>query len=182
MELDAFERLLRSRNAVFLTDELVLFTDLELYDNRTEQSQHYRNMQELYAQPMQGKTIGDYIRSQESFDRTLDGGRGASSLSGKMGGGFTSASDDGSGGLKNMLFPATFNVGGRFRSYDKVLNQFQRRYRARITNTALRWTQAVLCIGTSRAGVPRWRYTAQEDRCYCTIIPAAGISAKPTCK
>lgn len=128
MTIDAFKRLLESNNAIKLNEDFILFNDLELYNMKTGEETQFSDYEEMAAFPFDGETLGGFIEKQEAFYVDYKGGRGASSLSGKMGGGFTSAGNDGSGGFRNAKFPAEFNVGGRYRSYDKTLNLFQKKY------------------------------------------------------
>lgn len=127
MQFNVFMCLLRSRNAVFLSDDVILFKDLELYDARSDRSIMLRDEKQLAAHKMNGGTLEQLVLATDSFDMALDGGRGAS-LSGKMGGGFGDAGGGGDDMSGRMLFPATFNVGGRYRSYERVLSHFQREY------------------------------------------------------
>lgn len=128
MTFDHFKKLLEGNNALPLTEDFILFNDLELYNLVTEEETQFADYEELAAFPFEGGTLGEFIEKQDAFYVVYKGGRGASSLSGQMGGGFTSAGPDGSGGFKNAKFPAEFNVGGRYRSYDKTLKLFQSKY------------------------------------------------------
>jgi len=127
MTIDHFKLLLQGNNAIKLTDEYIIFNDLELFNLQTEESVFLGSFEELAAHPFEGETLGQFIEKQEAFYNSYHGGRGASSLSGKMGGGFTSANDRG-GGVDKAKFPAEFNVGGKNRSYDKTLALFQKKY------------------------------------------------------
>ena len=128
MTIDYFKQLLAGNNAIRLNDDCILFNDLELYNLKTEEEVQFANYEEMLSFPFACGTIGAFIEQQEAFYVKFSGGRGSSSLSGEMGGGFTSASDDGSGGFRNSKYPAEFNVGGRYRSYDKTLALFQKKY------------------------------------------------------
>lgn len=129
MELKYFELLLKNNNAIRLTNEIMLFNDLELYDLITMESVYFENFDELYNHEINGQTIKELVLNTDVFYNQLDGGRGAEGPM-KMGGGFTSARGGGlGGGIGAKLFPATFNTGGKFRSLNKTLNAFANKYK-----------------------------------------------------
>lgn len=128
MELSYFRNLLNHNNAIRLTDRWIVFSDFELYDMDNDESILSDSFEDLMSQPFEdGETLGDFIERQDEFYRTFSGGRG-SRYSSEMGGGFTSAGDDRDHGFRNAKFPAEFNVGGKFRSYDKTLDLFVKKY------------------------------------------------------
>ena len=129
MRVEYFYQLLKSRNGIMLNDEYAVYNDLELYNFETEEEIHFKNYDEFLEHKFLGKTMREFIEDQEAFYDRLDGGRGASS-SAKMGGGFTSAIDSGNSkeNLANVKFPAEFNVGGKYRSQEKTLELFQKKY------------------------------------------------------
>lgn len=129
MRVEYFYQLLKSRNGIMLTDDYVVYNDLELYNFKTEEEIHFKNYDEFLEHKFLGKTMREFIEEQEAFYDRFDGGRGASSST-KMGGGFTSAMDDGKSkeDLSKKKFPAEFNIGGKNRSQEKTLELFQKKY------------------------------------------------------
>lgn len=129
MELANFEKLIKNVNAVNLTDEHILFSDLELYSPKTNHSIVFDSFERLYNYKIDDICIKDLIEWTEEFTFRLDGGRGSGS--GAMGGGFNHAGDGNGKGEKipyENKYPAEFNMGGKNRSYDMTLDKFRDKY------------------------------------------------------
>lgn len=103
-------------------DKYFLYDDLELYNKYTGETKQYQSLDEILADK--------YLKSQ--LDKItfnyFSGGRGAGS--GKMGGGFTSASDRGGDGPDKTYsaHPAEFNNGGRFHNQETGIQTFISKY------------------------------------------------------
>lgn len=128
MELKYFELLLKNNNAIRLTNEIMLFNDLELYDLITMESVYFENFDELYNHEINGQTIKELVLNTDAFYNQLDGGRGAGGPM-KMGGGFQGDGKSIFESFTRNLFPATFNTGGKMRSFDKTLSAFSDKYK-----------------------------------------------------
>lgn len=127
METRNFERILKNKNALNINDEYILFRDLELYSFITETSVYFKDYEDLYKHKIEDVSIKEIIEAKESFDFLLDGGRGSSS--GSMGGGFNHAGRErGKKAIFEQMYSAEFNVGGKNRSYEKVLEHFKNKY------------------------------------------------------
>lgn len=129
MKLEYFEQLLKNNNAIRLNDEYILFNDLELYSFNTGKSVIFNNFDELFKFVINNETIENLILRTNEFYNHYAGGRGATGPS-AMGGGFGHASDGRGkdGELSSVKFPSEFNVGGKYRSYEKTLDLFKEKY------------------------------------------------------
>jgi len=126
MDINYFSKLLKGNNAIRVTDDLIIFNDYELYSFSTEESKHYRNIDDLVNDNADVKKI---ILETDEFKIKLDGGRGSSSGAGEMGGGFNHASGGGGSGRDEKLLNAELNFGtSKGNSIDKVLGRFQQKY------------------------------------------------------
>ncbi|WP_072682816.1 hypothetical protein [Holdemania sp. Marseille-P2844] len=128
METAKFRALLKGNNAIRLDDNWIVFNDLELYNLNTGKSIVSENFDDFLKIMIGKKSIAALISSQDEFYRTFAGGRGAKYGKNDLGGGFNSAGDGRDHGFRNAKFPAEFNVGGKFRSYDKTLDLFVKKY------------------------------------------------------
>ena len=132
MELKKFEELLKGNNAIRLTEDLILFNDLELYSFNRSAGIQFKRFKDLYNYKLEESTttIADLICATDNFKQQYDGGRGSSSANGKMGGGFNHAPRNGRKGKEygTVKYPAEFNVGGRFNSYEDALKRFENKY------------------------------------------------------
>lgn len=128
MEIAKFKALLKGNNAIRLDDNWIVFNDLELYNLNTGKSIISESFDNFLKIKIGIQSIAELISSQDEFYRTFAGGRGAKYGVGDLGGGFDSARDDRDHGFRNAKFPAEFNVGGKFRSYDKTLDLFVKKY------------------------------------------------------
>ena len=127
MEIKKFLKLLHNNNAIRLNEEYILFNDLELYSFKTMQETHFKSIEEFLNYEFQDSTMKAFIIRTEEFYNKYDGGRGSTSSA--MGGGFNHArSGGGKDDLRNMKYPAEFNVGGKNRSYEKTLALFKQKY------------------------------------------------------
>lgn len=129
MDIKSFKRVFDSRNAVILSDDLILFKkNCELYNAKTDSSVRYGNLDEVIED---NPNVREIIEKAQNFNLSLDGGRGSGSLSGKMGGGFNHAPDGrGGGGEATPRFAAAFNaLNAKMRSTEETLRQFANKYR-----------------------------------------------------
>lgn len=130
MKRSDFEAIVETNNAVPITRDLILFSDLELYSFSTGKSILFGDFQSLYEHDLpDGETFGDLVDRTDAFEFSFDGGRGASS--GMMGGGFNHASDSGRGeGTGRTRYPSELNIGGRYQDYNGTLKAFSDRYKS----------------------------------------------------
>lgn len=127
MKLQEFEELLKNNNGILLDDEYIIFNDLELYSFKREKSIYFANIEEFYNYKLNKVLVKDIIEQRTSFELKFDGGRGSSSS--EMGGGFGHAPrGKGDKSLSEIKFPAEFNIGTRFKTYDQALNLFKEKY------------------------------------------------------
>lgn len=126
MEIGKFKWTFKNNNAIPLTDELVLWRKpLELWNQNTnEVIATFKTLDEALDFDLGNETIRELVERTEQFYFKYNGGRGAGS--GAMGGGFTSAGADGSGGFQKQLFNAEFNSANN--SYDNTLKKFIDKY------------------------------------------------------
>lgn len=132
MELKQFEKLLEYNNGLKLTDNLIIFNDLELYDMDKDKSINFKDYNEFYSHKINKKTIGSIIKETKEFIFELEGGRGTGSSNSQMGGGFTSANQRGrkSEDYGATQFPARINTGNqRYKSYEQTLKNFEKLYK-----------------------------------------------------
>ena len=130
MKLTDFEKLIKNNNACPLSEEYILFNDLELYSFKTEESKFFKSLNEVYEYEIGGKKIRDIVLGTETFKFALNGGRGSGSgNSNEMGGGFNHAPRGrGKDDIGKVKFPAEFNRQGRFTSYKGALKLFRDKY------------------------------------------------------
>jgi hypothetical protein len=130
MELKKFEMALKNNNAIMISDDILLFNDLELYNLKNDTSIYFKDYEKMYDYELSGKTIKNIVLETKEFTINLAGGRGAGSSNNGMGGGFTSARG-GRRGYGKMLYPAQMNAltGGRYKSYEKTLQTFVNKYK-----------------------------------------------------
>lgn len=131
MEKESFRKLLKQRNGVEVREYLFVFNDFEVYDALTEESRKYVTFDDMWDAEQEVRASVD--AEKDGFTVTLDGGRGAGSSSGEMGGGFKHARDGGGkggGGDKKALFPAAFNAANATtKSYNDTLRMFANKYK-----------------------------------------------------
>lgn len=129
MKIEKFIKLFETNNAISITEDLILFNDMELYSFSKREGKQYKNIYELCEER---PDILRVIEETEDFTLVIHGGRGASSggLSGKMGGGFSHAgSGYGNGDFGKTLLNATLNVNtNKQYSIDGVLERFRQKY------------------------------------------------------
>lgn len=126
MEIAFFDKLLKGNNAIFISDDLVIFSDYELYSFKTKKGKKYNNIQELCNK---NKKVREIIKKTEKFIINFDGGRGASSEKGKMGGGFNHSPHKGDYYNDEKLLNAQLNINtDKKHSIDAVLGRFQDKY------------------------------------------------------
>ncbi len=128
MELKKFEELLKNNNAIKLTDDYILFSDLELYSFKDDRGVKFKRYDDLYNQLIDGRYIKDIILGTNEFLLEYDGGRGQTSSTGKMGGGFNHADGRGRKAFGKVKYPAEFNPGSRLNSYEDALRKFETKY------------------------------------------------------
>lgn len=126
MEIIKFKELLKDYNAIRINEEYIIFNDYELYSFVKTTAKKYKSIEKLVED---NPTIKEIIESTEEFRLDYDGGRGSSSSNGKMGGGFNHADGRGRKSFGEVKYPAEFNVGGRFNSYEEALKRFQSKYK-----------------------------------------------------
>ena len=124
MTLEWFDKLLKANNAIGVTDDDVIFNDYELYNHRTKEEKHYKDIYELTED---NPRIKEIILNTETFYNPIDGGRGATS--GAMGGGFGHAGGRGKGENGKQLLNAELNINTKQRhNVDAVLKRFRNKY------------------------------------------------------
>lgn len=123
MKASVFADVLKQNNGIQITDELVVYRDLELYNYRTFESKQYPTVQALLDD---NEEVARVVAETEMFEYGFNGGRGASSAS--MGGGFGNAGGEGNTKIES-LFPAELNYGTKNgNSVEAVLGRFQDKY------------------------------------------------------
>lgn len=128
MEKESFRKLLKQRNGVEVREDLFVFNDFEVYDAATEESRKYVTFDEMWDAEEEVRTAVD--DEKDGFTVTLDGGRGAGSSSGEMGGGFSNSAGGKGRGVEKMLYPASFNaINSTSKSYDDTLKNFANKYK-----------------------------------------------------
>lgn len=113
------QKVFKAKEYIELEDK-ILYSDLELYNTKTEEEKYYNSIDELLEDKELYKEL-----SQITFEFIYTGGRGGRYL-GAMGGGFTSYG----GRIANTkyLFPAEFNVKTARASQEKTLKRFIKKY------------------------------------------------------
>ena len=124
MKITHFAKILAGNNAVKISDNLIVFNDFELYDMDKDESKNYDSLDDLIADNEDVKAI---IEAAEYFSLDYSGGRG--SLSGEMGGGFTSAGGR-RRGEQETIQNAALNYGtAGGNSLTAVLGRFRDKYK-----------------------------------------------------
>lgn len=124
MTLEWFAKLLEANNAIGVTNDDVIFNDYELYNHKTKEEKHYKNIYELAED---NPKIKDIILNTEIFYNPIDGGRGATS--GAMGGGFNHAKGSGKGNNGKQLLNAELNINTKQKhNVNAVLKRFNEKY------------------------------------------------------
>ncbi len=126
MKLGRFKELLKSNNAIRINDEYIIFNDYELYSFVTMTGKQYSSIEELVKD---NSLIKGIIENTVEFKLEYSGGRGSSSSTGSMGGGFNHARRNGKQVQGVVKYPAEFNTGVRFNSYEEALGKFQNKYK-----------------------------------------------------
>ena len=126
MKAEYFDKLLHGNNGIKISDEWNIFNDYELYNFKTNESKQYKNLDELLKD---NPSVAKIIEESDAFYLDWSGGRGSGSGGkAKMGGGFSSAKEQG-GGKNERLLPAELNYGeSKGNSVDAVLGRFQSKY------------------------------------------------------
>lgn len=115
-------------NSFQLTDTLTVFRKpYEIWNEETDESIYFKNVDELLKYEIEGVTVWDLIKNKDHLygDLTINGGRGSGSGRNKtfhMG----HAGSDGKGDGKDSPrhFPAEANVKIKTKTYDEALKQF----------------------------------------------------------
>lgn len=128
MGLQEFRRYMkRECNAVDLTSRFTLFSyPWELYDNQTDTSVEFKNLNDALSYKIDDKTIQDYIEDFKPL-ATIDGGRGASGSVGEYK--FGHANRGNSKDNTHDIHPAYMNTANKTRSVDGAIRAFGDRYR-----------------------------------------------------
>lgn len=111
-------------------DNFMITEDKEVFNTQTEEFTIFNNWDQLLDHKIHGQPIRDALDAIE-FVFSYDGGRGSSSGSGEMGGGFNHASQRGrkAENYGKIEFPAVFNTQGRFATQDEAIRLFNDRYK-----------------------------------------------------
>ena len=126
MTLEYFTQLLQGNNGIEVKKDLIIFNDFELYNFRTKESKKYKSLDELLNDNPEVRKI---IDETEEFYLEWGGGRGSSSGSVKMGGGFSNAGGNTNENNRTPLYPAQLNLDNRKgTSVEKVLDKFINKY------------------------------------------------------
>lgn len=123
MSIKEFDSLLKGNNAIRINEEYIIFNDYELYSFKSEISKKYKSIDELLEA---NELIKEIILNTKEFKQEYDGGRGSSSSNGPMGGGFNHARSRKEN--YRVLYPAEFNTGVRFNSFEEAQKKFEKRY------------------------------------------------------
>lgn len=121
MKLDDFKKDFRYLNSV-LFEDLILFSDYEVYNRETEESTYYNSLDEALLHKYKNKTILQRIEALQDLNIKLDGGRGSGS--GESRGLF---GDGGGGGSFKPDLPARMNrmYNGNMTSQSNTLGTFR---------------------------------------------------------
>lgn len=123
MKVAQFAELLAGNNAIPVDKDRLIFNDFELYNLTTRGGRKYKDLEALLAD---NEDIAKIIEEAESFSFKYKGGRG--SLSGQMGGGFTSSGQN-PGSQSETIQNAVLNnhtAGGN--SLQAALGRFRQKY------------------------------------------------------
>lgn len=125
MRISHFAKILAGNNAVRISDNLIIFNDFELYDMTEDEEKKYDSLEALLAD---NESVKKLIEDAEYFALRWNGGRGASSSSKDMGGGFDNA-QEGGGDHSKTLLNAELNFGtAGGNSLTAVLGRFKQKY------------------------------------------------------
>lgn len=99
----------------------------ELYDPRTGRSRDVGGVDRLLEEKVDGRTVAEIVGDNDyRLLVEFDGGRGSSSESSQT---FKFGHADNNGDvLRAVLFPAEFNDGDKFQSFEKALDKFRERH------------------------------------------------------
>lgn len=120
-------------NSFQLTDNLIVFRKpLEIWNEETDESIKFKNIEELLKYKIDGVTVWEIIEQKDTLygDLILHGGRGSGSGNnqthswrGAGGSGFGSGE-----GNTPYHFPAEANVNIKTKTYDEALKEFSKKY------------------------------------------------------
>lgn len=125
MDKNEFEKLLKERNFVKINDNFIVFNDFEVFNIKKNKSQKFNNINAIF----ENQEIKKIIESSKDFEIQLNGGRGSSSMSSQLGGGFTNANLGGGGGEGSSIFPARLNVGSVNKTQEQAIRKFEKQYK-----------------------------------------------------
>ncbi|KAF5037076.1 hypothetical protein DSECCO2_568490 [anaerobic digester metagenome] len=111
-------------------DEFMITRNKEIYNLETDSPIDFTDWNQLLEHKIHGQSIRDAL-DQIEFEFHYEGGRGSSSGSGEMGGGFNHASQRGrkAENYGKIEYPAVFNTQGRFATQDEAIRLFNDRYK-----------------------------------------------------
>ena len=102
--------------------------DNELYDPRTGKSRFVDGLDGLLEEKIDGRTVREIVEDEDyTMLVEFDGGRGSSSESSQTFK-FGHASGGGKDSLRSVKFPAEFNDGDKYQSFEKALDKFRERH------------------------------------------------------
>lgn len=125
MKISHFAKILAGNNAVKISDKLIIFNDFELYDMEADESKNYNTIDELVEDNQDVKKI---IEEAKYFALDWNGGRGASSGSKEMGGGFQNPNRGGRDGTETILNAELNFDTAKGNSLTAVFNRFRDKY------------------------------------------------------
>ena len=127
MTTQEFDRLLQANNAIRISKDLIIFKDYELYSFEKDKGIKYKTIDGLCEK---NPEVAKIIEETEKFYYEYGGGRGSSSNSSELGGGFDHADLRGRGSSGGeMLQNAELNLDtAKGNSYEDVLKRFQAKY------------------------------------------------------
>lgn len=116
------------RLVFFDIESLTYFPETgELYNPSTGKSKAVGGIEELLEEKVGGRTVAEIVSDNDyRLLVEFDGGRGSSSESSQTFK-FDHAPNNGDN-LRNVLFPAEFNDGDKFQSFEKALDKFRERH------------------------------------------------------
>lgn len=120
-------------NSFQLTDTLTVFRKpYEIWNEETDESIYFKNVDELLNYEIEGVTVWDLIKNKDHLygDMVINGGRGSGSgntQTFKMGHAGGSGGGLGVGGEGNHV-PAEANVQIKTKTYDEALKNFQKNF------------------------------------------------------
>lgn len=131
MRIEHFRYAFKRLNGFYLKEHILFFRKpLEIWNELTDESVKFKNVDEALDYIIDGETVRDIIlRSETLYIPPINGGRGAGGLGGNKTFKFGHATGAGSGGGGEALLPAYANTKIKEKSLEGALEEFKKNHK-----------------------------------------------------